>query len=162
MRPARRRGGRSLTAAGTLAALAAAGAAVLLSPGASAVAAALPPVEPVMACADLKGLDLSRGGPVPARVDSAEEVPSGARQVCAVKGYVAPQVNFEARLPLEGWTQRYLQLGCGGYCGSINLASPSALRQAAGCVPAESGEMVVASSDLGHRRSAAFLAADPA
>ncbi|HEX8376083.1 MAG TPA: tannase/feruloyl esterase family alpha/beta hydrolase, partial [Geminicoccaceae bacterium] len=110
-----------------------------------------------MACADLKGLDLSRGGPVPARVDSAEEAAVGARQVCVVKGYVAPQVNFEARLPLEGWTQRYLQLGCGGYCGGINLASPSALRQAAGCAPAESGEMVVASSDLGHRRSGTFF-----
>jgi hypothetical protein len=128
-------------------------------PASAPSAAALPPVRPTMSCADLKGVDLSRGGDagVPVRLDSVEEATVGARRVCVAKGYVAPQVNFEARLPLEGWTQRYLQLGCGGYCGGINLDSPSALRQAAGCAPAESGEMVVASSDLGHRRSATFF-----
>jgi hypothetical protein len=126
-------------------------------PPSALAAATLPPVKPTMACADLKGVDFSRSGSIATRIDSAGETASGTRQVCAVKGYVAPQVNFEVRLPLDGWTQRYLQLGCGGYCGGMNLESPSALRQAAGCTPLESGDMVVASSDLGHRRSASFF-----
>ncbi|MET0742483.1 MAG: tannase/feruloyl esterase family alpha/beta hydrolase, partial [Microvirga sp.] len=74
-------------------------------------------VAPVKTCADLKTLDLSRGGDVAVRIDSADEIKDGARTFCAVKGYVQPQVNFEVRLPLANWSQRYLQLGCGGYCG---------------------------------------------
>ena len=58
-------------------------------------AATLPPVKPVMPCTDLKSLDFARIGSVTMRIDSAEETTGGARQVCAVKGYLAPQVNFE-------------------------------------------------------------------
>ena len=36
-----------------------------------------------------------------------------------VKGYVAPTIQFELRLPTARWTGRYLQGGCGGNCGVI-------------------------------------------
>jgi len=124
----------------------------------SAAAADLAAVAPVKPCADLEKLDLSRSDAGQIRIDSAKGVTEGSKTFCTVKGYIAPQVNFEVRLPVQGWTQRYLQLGCGGYCGGVSLTSPSASRQAKGCAPVEDQAMVVASSDLGHRRSATFFA----
>jgi hypothetical protein len=38
---------------------------------------------------------------------------------CLVRGYTAPQTEFELRLPLQGYAGRYLQGGCGGLCGVI-------------------------------------------
>jgi len=43
----------------------------------------------------------------------------GQPAVCLVKGYTAPQTEFELRLPLSGYAGRYLQGGCGGMCGVI-------------------------------------------
>jgi hypothetical protein len=120
-------------------------------------AAKLDVVAPVKPCADIKALDLSRGDAGPARIDSAELVAEGSQQFCTVKGYVAPAVNFVVRLPTSGWTQRYLQLGCGGYCGGATLTSGSVDRQSSGCTAYDDKEMVIASSDLGHRRSGTFF-----
>jgi hypothetical protein len=105
----------------------------------------------------IKALDLSRGEAGPARIDSAELIAEGSQQFCAVKGYVAPAVNFVVRLPTSGWTQRYLQLGCGGYCGGATLTSGSVDRQSSGCTAYDDKEMVIASSNLGHRRSGTFF-----
>jgi hypothetical protein len=124
----------------------------------SVAAADLVAITPVKGCAELEKLDLSRGDAGPVRIDTAKEIVETTKTSCIVKGYIAPQINFEARLPLQGWTQRYLQLGCGGYCGGVSLTSPSAFRQSRGCAPIEDQAMVVASSDLGHRRSATFFA----
>lgn len=120
-------------------------------------AAQLAVVAPIKSCAEIKALDLSRGAAGPARIDSAEIATEGAQQFCIVKGYVAPAVNFVIRLPASGWTQRYLQLGCGGYCGGATLTSGSVDRQSAGCGAYAGKEMAVATSDLGHRRSATFF-----
>ena len=120
-------------------------------------AAELAVVAPVKSCPEIKALDLSRGAAGPARIDSAEITADGAQQFCIVKGYVAPAVNFIIRLPASGWTQRYLQLGCGGYCGGATLTQGSVDRQSAGCGAYASKEMAVATSDLGHRRSATFF-----
>ena len=48
---------------------------------------------------------------------------------CAVRGTIAPANTIVMRLPLNGWTQRYVQTGCGGLCGSANIN----YGQAAGC-----------------------------
>ncbi|MBN1239274.1 MAG: tannase/feruloyl esterase family alpha/beta hydrolase, partial [Gammaproteobacteria bacterium] len=62
--------------------------------------------------------------------------------------YIAPQIRFAVHLPTEGWNQRYLQNGCGGYCGT--LASPDDIDSAAGCVPVADGAFARASTDGGH------------
>jgi feruloyl esterase len=59
---------------------------------------------------------------------------------------VSPAVNFEVRLPLHNWTQRYLQTGCGGLCGFLHID----IQQGEGCMPAQHGELALASSDMGH------------
>ncbi len=61
---------------------------------------------------------------------------------CDVRGLVAPNVRFHLKLPTD-YSGRYLQLGCGGFCGE--LVEPT-LRP---CVTAP-GDMAVATTDDGH------------
>ncbi|MCH6163832.1 tannase/feruloyl esterase family alpha/beta hydrolase [Streptomyces marispadix] len=63
---------------------------------------------------------------------------------CLVRGTVEPAVDFELKLPLRGYHGRYLQYGCGGFCGGVE--SP-VLK---GCA-AEDGGAAVAATDDGHR-----------
>ena len=79
--------------------------------------APLAAVAPVVSCASLAKLDLS-GATGAATTLAATEAP-GDHAFCQVTGTIAPAIQFEVRLPLAGWTQRYLQTGCGGLCGSI-------------------------------------------
>src|SRR5258706_668730 len=37
---------------------------------------------------------------------------------CRVLGNVVPSVGFELLLPVEHWNGKFLQVGCGGWCGS--------------------------------------------
>lgn len=60
-----------------------------------------------------------------------------------------PQIGVQIALPTQRWSQRFLQVGCGGLCGSINLS----LSNASGCLPAMNGEFVVAATDMGHHGS---------
>jgi hypothetical protein len=117
----------------------------------------LPAAPAVKDCASLLTDDFTGVDGAPARLDSATVVSSNVPQpYCDVKGYVASAVHFEVKLPISGWTQRFLQLGCGGYCGAVGSSQP--LASTFGCAPLESGEMVVAATDLGHVRSASFFA----
>ena len=112
----------------------------------------LPPVAPIMECSQLAQVDLSGLKDASARVTSTVSV--GDAQTgghCRVLGYVTPKVSFEVHLPLAGWTQRYLQAGCGGLCGNLNVR----VSNADGCAPAQRGELAVASTDMGHSSSEA-------
>ena len=132
---------------------------LLALPATAPRAAELPPVAPAMACAALTGLDLTGLEGAPARIETAVEVRENVpRPHCAVSGMIASAIRFELRLPLEGWTQRLMTYGCGGYCGGANLDGPSPLRQSAGCAPVAAGEFALATSDMGHRRAANFFA----
>jgi feruloyl esterase len=44
---------------------------------------------------------------------------NGLPAYCRVLGYVRPAINFEIRLPETGWNGKFLQEGCGGFCGSL-------------------------------------------
>lgn len=85
---------------------------------ATGAAAAQHAIPPRLACADLAGLDLSAELGVPARVDGAPVQAEGRpAPVCHLRGTIRGTIGFEAWLPLERWTGRYLQVGCGGLCG---------------------------------------------
>jgi hypothetical protein len=60
--------------------------------------------------------------------------------ICEVRGVIEPQINFVVQMPQQGWTQRLLQIGCGGLCGRM----PDEYTQTSGCVPLEKGKFVVA------------------
>jgi hypothetical protein len=113
-----------------------------IAPGGRAGADPDPAVGPVRPCAGLVGdLETASG---PAHVSSATEVAAGAQPAhCDVRGYLEPAVRFQLRLPTTTYTGRYVQYGCGGYCGVV---LPPAFPD---CGP-DAGDAAVASTDDGH------------
>ncbi|WP_171060884.1 tannase/feruloyl esterase family alpha/beta hydrolase [Poseidonocella sp. HB161398] len=109
-------------------------------------AAELPTVPPAASCASLSGTDLAAIGGDGSAVTGAEETTSDGIAVCSVTGTLAPEINFQVLLPMETWTQRYLQVGCGGLCGNITLRSGAS----AGCQVLNDGGFVMAATDMGH------------
>jgi len=110
---------------------------------AAATAATGEAVRPVTACADLvRGFTLPGA---PTHVTSAAVVAATTTdpEYCGVAGYVEPAVRFELRLPTKTYTGRYLQYGCGGFCGVV---TPPAF---ADCLP-HGGDFAVAATDDGH------------
>jgi feruloyl esterase len=108
----------------------------------------LPAVAPVMASADVPGLDLDGVTDAPVTITSATVVTTGApAPYCEVRGTIAPADTVVVRLPLQGWTQRYVQTGCGGLCGSADIQYP----QAATCPPIADGTVASATTDMGHQ-----------
>ncbi len=110
-------------------------------------AADLPAVAPAIDCTQLATADLSAVADAPIHITAAAPVADGKpAPYCKVTGYVEPQVKFEVRLPLSGWTQRFLQTGCGGLCGNLSIHVSNAQT----CPAAENGELALASTDMGH------------
>ena len=106
-------------------------------------------IVPAVDCSALLNDDLSAAIGAPTHITEAKAVPEGKpAPFCGVKGYVDPAIRFEVRLPLKNWTQRYVQTGCGGLCGNLNIE----LDNADDCAPATNGELVLASTDMGHGR----------
>jgi len=78
-------------------------------------------IPPAMECADLAAEDFSTIKGAPTNIASAtiESATAERAEFCLVKGMIAPQIQFELRLPTKTYTGRYLQGGCGGACGVI-------------------------------------------
>ncbi|MDX2223798.1 MAG: DUF6351 family protein [Rhodospirillaceae bacterium] len=57
----------------------------------------------------------------PTSVLGAEIVPAerDLPEVCFVRGVIAPDINFELRLPTNAWNGKLMYHGCGGACGVI-------------------------------------------
>lgn len=110
----------------------------------------LPAVQPVMDCGALVGTDLAGATDAPVAITSATVQTTGApTPYCAVSGTIAPADTIVMRLPVDGWTQRYLQTGCGGECGSANISYAAA----SSCVPVTDGTIASATTDMGHQGS---------
>ena len=131
----------------------------------SAGTANLAAVRPVMDCADLiwMGQKLSLMAGVPLQVHSAAIAKDAPAPYCDVKGYVSPMVGFEVRLPTTTWTQRFLQVGCGAFCGTLAIQVPNT--GSMGNAQIERGELALAATDMGHPTDdgldGTWLAADP-
>jgi hypothetical protein len=107
-------------------------------------------IAPVVSCASLATLDLSR---VETSIAAAAEVSREGHGYCSVTGYIAPQTRFEVLLPTTTWTGDYLQQGCGGFCGTVGLSLSDPSRTSgyqAPYPPLANGELVVAADDQGH------------
>ena len=79
----------------------------------------------------------------PTALIKAEIIPAERDQpeVCRVNGVVAPNINFELRMPTTAWNGKFVHYGCGGACGVVyrpQLEEPLARGYA------------VVSSDMGH------------
>ncbi len=114
-------------------------------------------VKPTMACTALSVHDLvAIGGPGSRITAAVETVSKAGHAVCAVEGVLAPAIRFAVQLPMQNWTQRYLQVGCGGLCGSI----ASNVGAADGCLPLNAGSFVLAATDMGHQDQDGSFGAD--
>jgi hypothetical protein len=88
----------------------------------------------------------------PTSLSAATIVPAAAGNpsYCDVKGIIAPQTQFELELPVSTWQGRYLQNGCGGYCGIVQpQAFPS-------CDAALGGDFAMATDNEGHVGTSVF------
>lgn len=117
---------------------------------------ALGTVLPVVDCASLADIDLSSIGGAGSKVMSVREVVKGD-VFCEVKGLLKPTINFTVLLPINSWSQRFLQLGCGGLCGRVLLQ----LDGAAGCAPLNNSGFVIAATDMGHATGEADFGNNP-
>jgi feruloyl esterase len=60
---------------------------------------------------------------------------------CDVKGYVAPNDVFVLRLPARDWNGKFIQVGCGGFCGNVLADS---------CDPLLARGYACIATDMGH------------
>jgi len=102
-------------------------------------------VQPIVSCSDLLSADLSsiEEGTV---ISSATETEPDGIPYCLVVGTLPPNATWEVQLPMETWTQRYLQNGCGGLCGPTmyNLDVVAAV----GSDQYDNGNFVLATTDM--------------
>jgi feruloyl esterase len=114
-------------------------------------------VLPAKSCADLLQVGLDDIGGLGSKVTRAAETAGEGVPTCSVEGLLAPGIGFQVLLPTKTWTQRYLQLGCGGLCGGISLKAGAA----DGCAPLQAGAFVLASTDMGHQGMGGEFGRDP-
>lgn len=108
-----------------------------------AVAALDAQIGGALQCERLVEEDFKNTFEAPLSVLSAKLVQAkdGTGEYCAVNGYIQPQIQFEVRLPSKNWNGRYFQVGCGGFCGVININN---------CADALAANFVVAAHNMGH------------
>ncbi len=117
----------------------------------------LPRVAAVRSCESLSHTDLNGVADTPTRITSVKTIDSPVGAFCQVLGTILPAIDFEVDLPVQGWQQRYLQTGCGGLCGHLEVQ----LSHAGSCVPALQGGLAVASDDMGHQGFGGDFGKDP-
>jgi hypothetical protein len=95
-------------------------------------------------CKAIAGDDFSSVQDAPTQVTNAALIGATGRvpTYCQIQGYIGPQVGFELRLPAESWNGKFMEVGCGGWCGSIAAEACDG--------PLERGYACIA-SDMGHK-----------
>ena len=79
-------------------------------------AATLPVVKPVIDCSALAQQNFSAQTGAAVTILSARNENSEKGTYCKVSARIAPDIGVQVALPTEHWTQRFLQVGCGGLC----------------------------------------------
>ena len=110
-------------------------------------------VQPVLSCSSVSSsINLLALSGANTSITSATSVaaasnPAGNWAACEVQGIIAPETHFTIYLPTGSYASEYLQEGCGGYCGSVGVSTPTA---ATGCAQSTAGNFAVAADDEGH------------
>ncbi|EGZ18707.1 hypothetical protein PHYSODRAFT_255519 [Phytophthora sojae] len=102
-------------------------------------------LEPAVNCESLLGVDLSHiaeDGSV--TITSAAETTHEGILYCLVEGALPSSTNWQVMLPVRTWTQRYMQIGCGGLCAMIRMQ----VNAASGSQQVKGGEFVLAATDM--------------
>jgi Tannase and feruloyl esterase len=99
-----------------------------------------------MSCAQLAKTTSVAGQKIQIVEYQTASASASSPKYCAVTGHINAYIGFEILLPVSTWRQRYLQVGCGGLCGSISIAPP----ETTGYKPLADGDFVLAAEDDGH------------
>lgn len=93
-------------------------------------------------CATLERANLTALQDAPTHITAVSWVASrGASPAyCRVRGYVEPHVGFAMLLPALQWNRKFIEVGCGGACGSIDEGACSdPLRRHYACIVSDAG-----------------------
>lgn len=108
-------------------------------------------IAPALTCGVLATRDFTAAtAGAPTQITSATVTTYNGASFCDVQGVQPPQLQFDLKLPVSTWTGRYVQAGCGGYCGSVGSVAPQA---ATGCPKVTGNELALATDNEGHTGS---------
>ncbi len=98
-------------------------------------------------CRAIASDDFSGVQDAPTQLTSAALVEANGNvpAYCQIHGNIAPQVGIELRLPAKNWNGKFMEVGCGGWCGYIPVQACD--------VPLSRGYACIA-SDMGHKGTA--------
>jgi feruloyl esterase len=97
-------------------------------------------------CTALGSMDFTGVQDAPTQIIETTIVLASGKEpaYCRVQGYVVPQVGFELRLPIAKWNGKFLEVGDGGWGGTMFLfLCDGPLRKGYACI----------ASDMGHKAS---------
>lgn len=114
-------------------------------------------ILPVKSCSVLLNTDITSIGGIGSKITNTEIVTDSQGSSCVITGSLAPEIDFKVQLPLDSWTQRYMQLGCGGLCGRVGLM----VSAADSCLAVQNNNFVLASTDMGHQGGSGDFGRDP-
>jgi feruloyl esterase len=103
-------------------------------------------ILPLLPCGALMQHDFGNVSAAATSLQAATVVAATATtpQYCDVKGYISPQTQFELKLPTQTYQGRYLQDGCGAFCGMISSTTfPS-------CDAQLGGDFALGTDNQGH------------
>lgn len=123
-------------------------------------------VKPAVDCSKLAALDITDIGGAGSSITSATvttaTINGASVSFCAVKGTLAPSNTFEVALPVNTWTQRFAELGCGGLCGNLNdPTKQTSFSFSYTCPLVQQGGFVTAATDMGHSGQSSAWTTDP-
>lgn len=104
-------------------------------------------IAPAVACSQLASTDFTSVTDAISQVTAATTVSYNGASYCDVTGYIAPQEQFDIKLPAATWTGDYVQEGCGGQCGIVSITQPTVSQE---CMPVTGNQVVLATDDMGH------------
>lgn len=97
-------------------------------------------------CETLGGIDFSTIQDAPTEVNEAKVIDAAGEMpaYCHVKGYIAPQIGFELKLPASSWNGKFMELTCGGFCGTTDASYQigwcgDAVRRGYACIVQDGG-----------------------
>jgi hypothetical protein len=106
---------------------------------------------PVASCEALNDADFSQTADAPSQIAEAKAIAADTDipRYCRVSGYVAPSVGFILSLPDDNWNGKFIQLGCGGFCGSVSATTcGDFVRRGYACIVSDNGHKSAANGAL--------------
>jgi hypothetical protein len=106
-------------------------------------ARAAPVVDAPDQCKALERIDLSQIPDALTQIIKAytQKAGNGTPAYCDVSGYVAPSIRFRLQLPDGSWNGKFIELGCGGTCGTTEHIAEcnNPLRRGYACIVSDGG-----------------------